>query len=182
MLINAVASQVRDAVANGAGRGDAVAGLPVARHREGPAHLRLLAGPEGEQRVRVYIVHEVRLRQPLIPGSWQRTALCGCQRHRAVQLVRLVVAIRPLAVLQGAMICTRSPCAVCAAMCESTARRVQCHGGRLPQDHFRKSRKPSYTNVFHDRGGIVGVVEFETKEDLKAAIHDLDGEPSGGCC
>lgn len=44
------------------------------------------------------------------------------------------------------------------------------------QDHFRKSRKPSYTNVFHDRGGVVGVVEFETKEDLKAAIHDLDGE------
>ena len=47
------------------------------------------------------------------------------------------------------------------------------------QDHFRKSRKPSYTNVFHDRGGVVGVVEFETKEDLKAAIHDLDGENSG---
>lgn len=23
------------------------------------------------------------------------------------------------------------------------------------QDHFRKSRKPSYTNVFHDRNGIV---------------------------
>jgi arginine/serine-rich splicing factor 1/9 len=42
------------------------------------------------------------------------------------------------------------------------------------KDHFRKSRKPSYTNVFHDRNGVVGVVEFETKEDLKAAIHDLD--------
>jgi len=44
------------------------------------------------------------------------------------------------------------------------------------QDHFRKSRKPSYTNVFHDRGGVIGVVEFETREDLKAAIRDLDGE------
>ena len=49
------------------------------------------------------------------------------------------------------------------------------------QDHFRKSRKPSYTNVFHDRGGVVGVVEFETKEDLKAAIHDLDGARDSGC-
>ena len=52
----------------------------------------------------------------------------------------------------------------------------------FPQDHFRKSRKPSYTNVFHDRGGVVGVVEFETKEDLKAAIHDLDGGGDSGCC
>jgi hypothetical protein len=52
--------------------------------------------------------------------------------------------------------------------------RIPCSA--VPQDHFRKSRKPSYTNVFHDRGGVVGVVEFETKEDLKAAIHDLDGE------
>jgi arginine/serine-rich splicing factor 1/9 len=42
------------------------------------------------------------------------------------------------------------------------------------KDHFRKSRKPSYTNVFHDRGGVLGVVEFETREDLKAAIRDLD--------
>lgn len=53
------------------------------------------------------------------------------------------------------------------------------------QDHFRKSRKPSYTNVFHDRGGVVGVVEFETKEDLKAAIRDLDGRvlsPEPGRC
>ena len=43
------------------------------------------------------------------------------------------------------------------------------------QDHFRKSRKPSYTNVFHDRDGVVGVVEFDTREDLKTAIADLDG-------
>mmetsp|Transcript_8645 Transcript_8645/g.25961 ORF Transcript_8645/g.25961 Transcript_8645/m.25961 type:complete len:305 (+) Transcript_8645:177-1091(+) len=42
------------------------------------------------------------------------------------------------------------------------------------KDHFRKSRKPSYTNVFHDRNGVVGVVEFDTREDLKAAIRDLD--------
>ena len=30
-------------------------------------------------------------------------------------------------------------------------------------------------NVFHDRGGVIGVVEFDTREDLKTAIADLDG-------
>ncbi len=39
-----------------------------------------------------------------------------------------------------------------------------------PQDHFRKIVKPAYTNVFRDRGQIIGVVEFETEDDLDYAI------------
>lgn len=42
------------------------------------------------------------------------------------------------------------------------------------QDHFRKVVKPSYTNVFRDRGGLIGVVEFENQEDLDLAIRKLD--------
>ena len=42
------------------------------------------------------------------------------------------------------------------------------------QDHFRKVVKPSYTNVVRDRGGAVGIVEFETAEDLDRAIRKLD--------
>ncbi len=34
--------------------------------------------------------------------------------------------------------------------------------------------KPSYTNVVPDRGGAMGVVEFETAEDLERAIRKLD--------
>ena len=43
-----------------------------------------------------------------------------------------------------------------------------------PQDHFRKVVTPSFTNVFRDRGSIVGVVEFETRDDLDRAIRKLD--------
>lgn len=42
------------------------------------------------------------------------------------------------------------------------------------QDHFRKVVKPAYTNVYRDRGGLVGVVEFENQEDLDLAIRKLD--------
>lgn len=42
------------------------------------------------------------------------------------------------------------------------------------QDHFRKIVTPSFTNVFRDRGSIVGVVEFETRDDLDRAIRKLD--------
>jgi len=61
---------------------------------------------------------------------------------------------------------------------------VACHqlylrcilSNRIPylQDHFRKVVKPSYTNVVPDRGGAMGVVEFETPEDLERAIRKLD--------
>ncbi|GAB4815099.1 hypothetical protein N2152v2_002145 [Parachlorella kessleri] len=42
------------------------------------------------------------------------------------------------------------------------------------KDHFRKIVKPAYTNVFRDRGQIIGVVEFETEDDLDYAIRKLD--------
>ena len=42
------------------------------------------------------------------------------------------------------------------------------------QDHFRKVVKPSYTNVVRDRGGAMGIVEFETADDLERAIRKLD--------
>ena len=38
------------------------------------------------------------------------------------------------------------------------------------QDHFRQVVKPSYTNVFRERNGVLGVVEFDTREDLDRAI------------
>ena len=38
------------------------------------------------------------------------------------------------------------------------------------QDHFRQVVKPSYTNVFRERNGVLGVVEFDTREDLNRAI------------
>ena len=44
----------------------------------------------------------------------------------------------------------------------------------LLQDHFRKVVKPAYTNVYRDRGGLIGVVEFENQEDLDLAIRKLD--------
>lgn len=42
------------------------------------------------------------------------------------------------------------------------------------QDHFRKVCTPNYVNVFRDRGGVLGVVEFDTPEDLARAIRKLD--------
>ena len=44
----------------------------------------------------------------------------------------------------------------------------------LLQDHFRKVVKPAYTNVYRDRGGLIGVVEFESQDDLDLAIRKLD--------
>ena len=44
----------------------------------------------------------------------------------------------------------------------------------MMQDHFRKVVKPSYTNVVRDRGGAMGIVEFETADDLDRAIRKLD--------
>ena len=35
--------------------------------------------------------------------------------------------------------------------------------GRV-QDHFRKVAKPSFANVYRDRSGLLGVVEFESRE------------------
>ena len=32
------------------------------------------------------------------------------------------------------------------------------------QDHFRKVAKPSFANVYRDRNGLLGVVEFESRE------------------
>ena len=34
--------------------------------------------------------------------------------------------------------------------------------------------KPSYTNVVRDRSGAMGVVEFDTSDDLERAIRKLD--------
>ena len=42
------------------------------------------------------------------------------------------------------------------------------------QDHFRKVVKPSYTNVVRDRGGAMGIVEFDSADDLDRAIRKLD--------
>lgn len=44
----------------------------------------------------------------------------------------------------------------------------------LVQDHFRKVCTPNYVNVFRDRGGVLGVVEFDTADDLARAIRKLD--------
>ena len=44
----------------------------------------------------------------------------------------------------------------------------------MAQDHFRKVCTPNYVNVFRDRGGVIGVVEFDTPEDLARAIRKLD--------
>ena len=42
------------------------------------------------------------------------------------------------------------------------------------QDHFRKVVKPSFTNVVRDRGGVLGIVEFDNQDDLDRAIRKLD--------
>lgn len=39
-----------------------------------------------------------------------------------------------------------------------------------PQDFIRQVCKPAYTNVFRDRDGPVGVVEFETADDMDRTI------------
>ncbi len=40
---------------------------------------------------------------------------------------------------------------------------------RAAQDHFRKVCQPNYVNVYRDRGGVMGVVEFDTADDLDRA-------------
>lgn len=42
------------------------------------------------------------------------------------------------------------------------------------KDHFRRVVKPNYTNVFRDRDGVIGIVEFDTQDDLQYAIRKLD--------
>lgn len=39
-----------------------------------------------------------------------------------------------------------------------------------PQDHFRTCVRPEYTNVFQDRDGIIGVVEFRWGAGRRAAV------------
>ena len=41
---------------------------------------------------------------------------------------------------------------------------------RAEQDHFRKVCQPNYVNVYRDRGGVMGVVEFDTADDLDRAV------------
>ena len=49
---------------------------------------------------------------------------------------------------------------------------------RIPQDFFRKSITPEYTDIQRvDRDRVRGIVEFATRDDLKRAIRDLDGAP-----
>ena len=38
------------------------------------------------------------------------------------------------------------------------------------KDHFRRVVTPSYTNVIRERGQAIGVVEFDTLEDMERAI------------
>lgn len=46
------------------------------------------------------------------------------------------------------------------------------------QDFFRKSVIPAYTDIQRvDRDHVRGIVEFDSREDLKRAIKDLDGAP-----
>lgn len=47
-----------------------------------------------------------------------------------------------------------------------------CPAPRAPpmQDFIRQVCKPAYTNVFRDRDGPVGVVEFETADDMDRTI------------
>ncbi|KDD73460.1 hypothetical protein H632_c2152p1, partial [Helicosporidium sp. ATCC 50920] len=42
------------------------------------------------------------------------------------------------------------------------------------KDHFRKTVTPSFTNVFRERGAAVGVVEFDSWDDMDKAIRKLD--------
>ena len=60
-----------------------------------------------------------------------------------------------------------------------TSRSLSCdneqhHWFSFVQDHFRVIVKPAYTNVYRERGGVLGVVEFDTREDLERAIRKLD--------
>lgn len=42
------------------------------------------------------------------------------------------------------------------------------------KDHFRKVVKPSFTNIKKDRGEALGIVEFESADDMERAIRKLD--------
>lgn len=42
------------------------------------------------------------------------------------------------------------------------------------QDHFRPYAKPTFTDVYRDRGEAIGVAEFETLDDMQYAIRKLD--------
>lgn len=42
------------------------------------------------------------------------------------------------------------------------------------KDFIRQVCKPAYTNCFRDRDGVVGVVEFETQDDMDRTIRKLD--------
>lgn len=41
------------------------------------------------------------------------------------------------------------------------------------KDHFRRVVTPSYTNVIRERGQAIGVVEFETEDDMERAIRHV---------
>lgn len=47
------------------------------------------------------------------------------------------------------------------------------------QDFIRQVCKPAYTNVFRDRDGVVGVVEFETGDDMDRTIRCVVGSGVG---
>eukprot|EP00887_Chlorella_sp_A99_P005941 scaffold29.g5941.t1 len=42
------------------------------------------------------------------------------------------------------------------------------------KDFFRQVITPSYTNVFRDHDGVIGIVEFENSDDMDRAIRKLD--------
>lgn len=57
-------------------------------------------------------------------------------------------------------------------LCDLTPPALHCFA--LPQDHFRKYVRPVYTDIVREGDRVVGVVEFESAEDLKYAIKKLD--------
>jgi len=44
--------------------------------------------------------------------------------------------------------------------------------------------QPNYVNVYRDRGGVMGVVEFDTADDLDRAARSLSlpGTPAHAVC
>ncbi len=59
----------------------------------------------------------------------------------------------------------------CACLCNSSSCGPCCD----VQDHIRLACKPNYTDVRTGPDGtVVGVVEFDTYEDMRKAIRELD--------
>ena len=122
--------QVRHAVAHGTGRGDAAHGLGAPLHREGPPHICQLAGPQGK----AVCVGRPDARQDLCKTSlWRRCELRAAWLAHPLELrVRVVGS------------CSRTCLRIGAEAAFALSSSHFAH--LLLQDHFRKSRKPSYVS------------------------------------